>query len=878
MTTTQDRLTTALADRYRVERELGQGGMATVYLAHDLKHDRQVAIKVLHPDLGAALGGERFLSEIRTTAKLQHPHILPLLDSGEADGLLFYAMPYVRGETLRDRLTRETQLPIADALRIAGEIADALAEAHTQGIVHRDIKPENILLSGAHALVADFGIALAVQHAGGARMTQTGLSLGTPQYMAPEQAMGDKQVDQRADQYALAAVTYEMLTGEPPHSGANAQAIVAKLLTESVRPATVLRPSVPAHVDVALRTALEKLPADRFTDIAAFHAALRDVRGTGAAAAAKTAMAAQHFGARPRVARAVAFVAGGLVLGALMGWGVAQTLRAPAAERVAFALRLPGANVGIDIAITRDGRAITRIGRDSLGVQRVVVRTLADTTPRWVAGTEGAIVSAFSPDGASIAFVTQSGELRRVPAIGGPSTRLAPLAMSVQPTWGEDGYIYYTRVGEGLFRVPEDGGEPSRVSTLDTARKEFGHWFPQLLPGGTHVLFHSYTAPVDSTRVEVVEIATGTRTTIMRNAFNARVSTSGHLLFLREGTLLAAPFDAKALRVTREPIAVHEDVAWNVSEGTAAYDVSESGTLVFVRASETVPLNDIRWVSRDGTRGESLVPPGPWMEPRQSPSGAWIALTKIEATLSVWLYDVARGVLTPLSRVAGSAFAPTWLPDSRGVVHVIETPVYDIGLTRLDASPPETLVVSNVDKIPSDVSPDGRQLAFTRVELGDNVDLVSITGGNGAPLGTREHSQQGAVFSPDGAWIAWSELDPNETPQIFLRKLDGTVRRVQVSAAGGTQPRWTKRGAELTYRRGAAMFAVSVDVATGRVGTPVLLFSAPEDETANRRVTGYDVTADGQRFLMAIPVDRSRSLPIVVITDWLRELTAKVPR
>ena len=213
MNDTLSRLTSALADRYRIERELGQGGMATVYLAHDLKHDRDVAIKVLHPELAAALGGDRFLSEIKTTAKLQHPHILPLLDSGEADGLLYYVMPFVAGESLRARLDRETQLPIDEAVRIAREVADALGHAHAQGIVHRDIKPENILLQEGHALVADFGIALAVTAAGGPRMTQTGLSLGTPGYMSPEQAMGEKTLDSRADIYALGAVTYEMLTG-----------------------------------------------------------------------------------------------------------------------------------------------------------------------------------------------------------------------------------------------------------------------------------------------------------------------------------------------------------------------------------------------------------------------------------------------------------------------------------------------------------------------------------------------------------------------------------------------------------------------------------------------------------------------------------------
>src|SRR5215207_8538503 len=279
MTDVLTRLTGRLADRYRVSRELGAGGMATVYLAHDLRHERDVAIKVLHPDLGAALGGERFLAEIKTTAKLQHPHILPLLDSGAAGGLLFYVMPFVAGETLRARLTRDTQLPIDDAARLAREIADALGVAHGLGIVHRDIKPENILLQGGHALVADFGIALAVQQAGGQRMTQTGLSLGTPQYMAPEQAMGEKTVDHRADIYALGAVTYEMLVGEPPFTGPTVQTIVAKVLTERPTAPRALRDTIPPGVEAAVLTALAKLPADRFATAEKFAEALgrRDV-------------------------------------------------------------------------------------------------------------------------------------------------------------------------------------------------------------------------------------------------------------------------------------------------------------------------------------------------------------------------------------------------------------------------------------------------------------------------------------------------------------------------------------------------------------------------------------------------------------------------
>src|SRR3954463_8660877 len=243
-----DTLSSALVGRYAIDREIGRGGMATVYLARDIRHSRNVALKVLDPELGAVLGAERFLSEIRVTANLQHPNLLPLFDSGEADGLLFYVMPFIEGESLRARLERERQLPIDDAVRIATAVAGALDYAHGHGVIHRDLKPENILLQHGQPVVADFGIALAVSNAGGARVTQTGLSLGTPQYMSPEQATGDRAIDGRTDIYSLAAVLYEMLGGEPPHSGTTGQAIIAKLMTEEPRPLTALRRSVPPHV------------------------------------------------------------------------------------------------------------------------------------------------------------------------------------------------------------------------------------------------------------------------------------------------------------------------------------------------------------------------------------------------------------------------------------------------------------------------------------------------------------------------------------------------------------------------------------------------------------------------------------------------------
>jgi serine/threonine-protein kinase len=301
----------ALRDRYRIERELGQGGMATVYLAEDLKHDRKVAIKVLRPDLAAVIGAERFLREIKTIATLQHPHILGLIDSGQMNGTAYYVMPFVEGESLRDRLIREKQLPIPDALRIATEVAGALDYAHRHGIIHRDIKPENILLHDGSALVADFGIALAASKAGGSRMTETGMSLGTPTYMSPEQAMGEREITARSDVYALGCVTYEMLIGDPPFTGSTAQAVVARVLTEAPRPILPQRHTIPAQVEAAVLTALEKLPADRFATPAEFAAALNS-RAT-APATTRVLPAA----ARPRWVPRVGVVAGALGLLAL---------------------------------------------------------------------------------------------------------------------------------------------------------------------------------------------------------------------------------------------------------------------------------------------------------------------------------------------------------------------------------------------------------------------------------------------------------------------------------------------------------------------------------------------------------------------------------
>ena len=456
----QSRLEVALADRYRIERQLGQGGMATVYLADDLKHDRKVAIKVLRPELGAVLGAERFLAEIRITAKLDHPHILTLIDSGEAGGLLYYVLPYIRGESLRDKLIREQQLEIDETLVITRQIAGALDHAHRQGVIHRDIKPENILLHEGEAMLADFGIALAVKEAGGNRLTETGLSLGTPQYMSPEQATGDRQLTARSDIYSLAAVCYEMLAGEPPVTGPNAQAMVAKLMTERPVSLRVVRDTVPEAMDLAIQKALAKVPADRFASAGEFVHALET---------AKRASPRRRLPWRPVLAGAavVAIVVSGL---ALLRSGRTAADSMPVIGRTSQMTR--DAGLEVDPALSPNGETVAYAAGPPTGMQIYVrqvsggrsVALTSDTTgnfrwPRW------------SPDGSQLAYQANDG-IYIVPALGGAPRRLTHIDLGA-PRYGIEAATPLTGFdwspdGSRIASTRGFGGEGITLTTVAT--------------------------------------------------------------------------------------------------------------------------------------------------------------------------------------------------------------------------------------------------------------------------------------------------------------------------------------------------------------------------------------------------------------------------
>ena len=543
MTEPITRINAALEGRYRIEREIGAGGMATVYLAEDLRHERKVALKLLKPNLAAVVGAERFLAEIRTTANLQHPNILPLFDSGEADGHLFYVMPFIEGESLRDRLSHAKQLPVDEAVRIASEVAEALDYAHRHGVIHRDIKPANVLLSNGRPLVADFGIALAFSAAGGPRLTETGLSLGTPHYMSPEQATGEGELDSRSDVYSLGAVLYEMLTGQPPYSGPSIQSIVAKILTAEPEPVAAQRSTVPLNVGAAAHKALAKLPADRFASAAEFADALANPSFTFATTATRVGAAFVDVRWKYRAHAAIGLAA---LLGLIAAWGWLRP-RSPgpvSRQRITLWAEQPTATgVSQELTLAPDGSAIAYV--DTLeGQRRLMLKERDRLSATPISDAIDPAGPFFSPDGAWIGFWAD-GALKTVPRSGGDNVTVVDSVQRLAPAgaWLSDGSIVFGRDGR-LMRVDSDGGPASSLSD----RAISGLWFLAPLPESRGVVFSSCEGSCHRANVEVLDLATGQTRLLFEDAILASHVETGHLVYVRpDGGVFAVPFDLGSL-------------------------------------------------------------------------------------------------------------------------------------------------------------------------------------------------------------------------------------------------------------------------------------------------------------------------------------------
>ena len=878
------RLTQALADRYHLERELGQGGMATVYLAEDVRHRRRVAIKVLHPELSAVLGPDRFLKEIELTANLQHPHILPLFDSGAVDGLLFYVMPFVEGETLRSRLTREHQLPIAEAVRIASDVAGALEYAHKRGVVHRDIKPENILLHEGRPQVADFGIALAVQHAGGSRMTQTGMSLGTPQYMAPEQAMGDRGVDARADLYALGAVTYEMLTGEPPFTGPTAQAIVAKVMTETPRPLLPQRHTIPGHVEDAVLRALEKLPADRFATASDFIAAL----GNEGGARQTVSRAASRAGApKARVGRERALAAALLlaILAAALGWMRRAPEPPPSRQQVVLwkhqlpdALT-PGAPlIATQAAIAPDGSSI--VYTDSTPGGFVLMRKdRAAVRAEPIAGTEGGVSPFFSPDGQWIGFLTADGKVRKVPVTGGGVITLAT-DVNVDykvGTWADDGGIYYTTIGSTLARL--DANDPQRAPVIVSRLANASTIALAPLPGSRGLLVTTCpgNCAIESSLV-VLDLTTDSLRTLVPGATGAWYSATGHLLYTgREGGLFAMGFDASRLVTTSGAIPVVPDVA------PGSFVLSAGGDALYSLDMTQLGTSELVWSDRTGrvTSVDST-----WRAafeyPALSPDGRTLAVSVRGATTDLWLRrpnGARQKVIAP-----GSAnWRPSWTADG-GTIYFVSVGTSgdpnDVSIRKVRAdlgAETELVFRGKYGTWESEVSRDGKWLVIRADEENGNSNIRyrAVTGDTTLkPLVVEPGQSTTIALSPDGRWLAYSSDDGSGARyDLYVAPFPAMSPRRLVSREGGVEPRWSRNGRELFFKSGAQMVAVTVaDGPMLNVGDPRPLFSLAGFRSARNRQQ-YDIAPDG-RFLMIRDPRPGEAAPVVYAPGWRAGLSA----
>ncbi len=868
-----DRLNSALTDRYLIERELGEGGMATVYLAEDLRHHRKVAVKVLKPELAAVVGGERFVAEIETTARLQHPNILPLFDSGEADGFLFYVMPLVEGESLRDRLKREKQLPVADAVRIATEVAEALHSAHQAGVVHRDIKPENIMLSQGRPLVADFGIALAVSTAGGHRLTDTGLSLGTPHYMSPEQATGDQVIGPPSDIYSLGCVLYEMLVGDPPYSGSTAQAILGKVITSDPESVTSQRRAVPRHVDAVVARALEKLPADRFTSALDFAVALADEtfrHGTGARG--------EQLPGRTRTL-AVAGWGMAVVAGALWLFSASETTLPLPIRKLSLAT-LDGDGPSEWFALTPDGSALVisdAVGRTGRSLS---VRRLDDLVRIPIKGSEGAIDPAISPDGQMVAFGrSNGGGLVVTPLVGGSVRTLEAAGIAQALRWNTDGYIYYGRA-DSIYRVRATGGEPELVLTGDG--EMLGYY--QLLDGGQRAVLSVLGEP---NRLEMMDVESGDRV-ILAEGIRGYVTTTGHLIFARgDGNLFAAPLDVKQMELSGSPVLLVEGIGTRLDSRDAYYTLSESGDLVYWTSARAArDVRELIWVDRKGgVTSVDTAWSGEFESVELSPDGTRAAVTVgFLNNTEIWIKVLDDGPARRLTNYQGMNRRPVWSPDGSSLAFISDrggrraayvVPVDGIGT-------PELLFEHKGEDVDEVFwSSDGNWFIYRTGTSSGARDIYArrlrpdtATIAVSAQPGVDESAP---VLSPDGRWVAYVSDQTGEA-QVWVRPFPDVDRGSrQVSVDLGIEPVWANDGEELFLRSRPGFLSVAVrtgnDFSSGELQR---LFANGVSMLADPH-RGYAFDGRTERFLM-IRVLRREETPaeLILVQNFLEEVKARV--
>ena len=864
---------------YRVLAKIGEGGMGEVWKALDQDLGREVAIKVV-PDVfsGDADRLARFEREARLLASLNHPGIAAVYGLHEGDGLRFLAMELVEGEDLAVRLARGP-VPVDEGLAIARDVGEALSAAHDAGVVHRDLKPGNVMLTAdGKVKVLDFGLAKALAGDPGSGSatsaslaptvtsggTHAGMILGTAAYMSPEQARG-RPVDRRADTWALGCLLYETLTGE--------RAFVGETVTDTL--AAVVRadpdwdalpPRTPAAVRRLLQRVLEKDPARRLRDAGDVRLEIEEaLAGTSASDAAASPAA----GARGR--RWLWALAGALVTAAV-AFGVGTALRqAPAGQgpSVRFEVIAATEQTPVDpwsLNLSPDGRRVAWVVMD--GTERAIwVRELDGLEARRLPDTDGARYPTFSPDGRSLAFYAR-GKVRRLDLGSRRAIDLCASSEGGGISWGHDGTIVFNDNWlSALSRVPAEGGPVEPATRLDPAYGEIGHWFPQLLPDGRHVLISRWRTSLNDMTVAIASLETGEIRDILPRASFARFVPPDRLLFTRAGAIHAAPFDPEALAVTGPPIAVADGVEQQWDNGLSTWTASENGTLAYLPGSLWVTGRSVVRITRGGEIQPLDIEPGPYVHAALSADGQQLAATQFHGgRVNVVIHDLARGVATAIPLDAMNAY-PVWGPDSREILFdTAQKGPWDLHRFAIDGSqPPRPLLEDATDQIPLAWSSDGRWVVW-------NENYSSIQAMDLQSEGERHvvvaADPLGAALSPDGRWIAYAAELSGRTEILVRRFPDGT-RDFRVSAEGGGFPLWGRDGREILYRRGDAVLAVAVGLSGDELTAdrPRVLFREPSLLEADRHVWSYDRTTD--TLVMIRRGDREISRDrFVVVLDW----------
>jgi serine/threonine-protein kinase len=811
-------------------------------------------------------------------------------------------MPYVKGESLRDHIDRDHQLPVDEAIAIATAMAEALDYAHRQNVIHRDIKPDNVLMLEGKPVISDFGIALAVGAAGGDRMTETGLSLGTPHYMSPEQATGDQTVVRSTDIYALGAVLYEMLVGEPPYTGATAQAVLGRIIAGELASATKERASVPANVDAVIRKSLEKLPADSFRSAEDFANALADPGFRHGATEASPAA-----GRRPSWRTAAVGVGVGVLLGAsgVALWSGTGQDAAPA-DPVRFTIEPPdGAGMDFrgdheDVAISPDGELIVYTGSNAEETApHVNVRTFDDLTGAPLRGAEGGLAPFVSPDGEWVGFThyENPSTLQRVSTLGGAPVTLAEAPGDIYGTsWGRDDQIVFGTAGGGLFRIPAGGGEPEALTEPDPDQDETSHLWPSIIDGRGAVVFVIAGQGVwmTSAQLAVLDLDSGEVTRLDIDGTRPRYVSTGHLVYAAvDGSVRAVPFDVASLTVTGSTVPLLEGV--NVKQsGAANFDISDDGRLVYALGEGGVGGElSLVWVDRDGR--EEAIPASAqnYLYPRLSPDGRRVALDTTEGEADdIGIWDFAGETLTRLVLGDGVHPYPGWTPDGERIAYSNDSDIYWKALNNTGS--PEILVESPGSEgagnpNPYFVTPDGAALVFRDIDHPDtNDDLAMISLGDDESVVWRlngDFIERNAVLSPDVRWMAHGS-DESGQFEVYVRpfpQVEGD--QVLVSNGGGTFPLWSRDGRELFYMRPGAqdqLMSVSIDTVEPDEAFVFRNREVVMDWPYSLRGQGrnYDVSLDGQRFLAlkesGAGTGRSDSEEINVVLNWFAELRERM--